>query len=225
MYIRTFFIYIIAFLCCLAQGAHYQVLQNDAQGWAVKINPAAYDVQTVKNVVPDSKSILAFNANYFWQGQVIGRLFNNSIEYTDINIDSYLRPIVYQDWKGRFHYKMQPDLYEMFYAKFVFQAGPTLITKGQINIRDKEERFRYDSIRPTNHISFGVTPHNKVIVFLSHELTLTQIAQKMKSFDCNYAIKLDGGNSSYLTFSPTKYSYKKHYKVVAGVIFKEKMYK
>src|SRR5690606_3655708 len=99
--------------------------------------------------------------------------------------------------------------------KLVFQAGPTLITQGRINIRDKEERFRYDSIRPTNHISFGVTSHNKIIIFLSYDSTITQIANKMKSFDCHYAIKLDGGNSSYLTFAPTKYAYKKYYKVVA----------
>lgn len=81
-------------------------------------------------------------------------------------------------------------------------GGPQLIKNGVVNITYCEEVFWGSGVYITDYrprTAVGYTNDNKVIMFVTNNMTITEVAQTMLSIGCYEAINLDGGGSSAIS--------------------------
>lgn len=77
-------------------------------------------------------------------------------------------------------------------------GGPTLIENSEINIKNKEEKFRYDIRISKKFTALGVTENKKLIIVTTFNRTMQDIAWCLKFLNCTEAMRLDGGSSTYI---------------------------
>ena len=77
-------------------------------------------------------------------------------------------------------------------------GGPMLVENSIINIRCSEEKFRYDVRTSRRFAAVGVDKENNLIVVTTFNRNLNDIAWCLHFLGCTEAMRLDGGNSTYL---------------------------
>lgn len=86
--------------------------------------------------------------------------------------------------------------------QWAIQSGPTLLYNGRIILNPGLEGFTDPALyRPTRRTAVGITKQNKLIfVVIPGKVTLKRTAIIMKKLGAVYAINLDGGASSGMSF-------------------------
>jgi hypothetical protein len=81
-------------------------------------------------------------------------------------------------------------------------GGPTLIRGGRIVLDPRAEGFTDRSLlRPTARTAVGITARNKLLlVAVSSPTRLGQLAKAMQALGAVYAVSMDGGSSSALSY-------------------------
>lgn len=198
---------------------NFEILENNNQFVAVKINPDAYQLN-IFVVNYDKSTIIAVNTSFYWNQTPIGWFKDNK------NLSSYLK---YEDIRPTFlidttkknqikKVKTQIDLEDYILA---FQAGPTLIENGKIVFRDKikEEKIRSDITRRTNHTAIGITKANKLVIIFGYNSNLLELSNKFLSYKCDSALNFDGGHSAFLKIEDKIFG---NYKPFVGLQFSRK---
>lgn len=83
------------------------------------------------------------------------------------------------------------------------QAGPRLVTNGQVTLNVKAEGFKDPKIRTGGaaRSALGITRDHKLILLTTGGATIPQLAQIMKQAGAYQAMNLDGGASSGLYYN------------------------
>jgi hypothetical protein len=193
---------------------NYEILRNDDDAVAIKINQRAYGVGFGRNQRLFSGGI-SFNINYSWLGKPIGILALGGSMCKNIitHETNGVRPC-YCIYKDDQKYP-NPDIQlgnaiidNISLCDCVIQAGPLLVadSKNVVKQSIRVGKFQEDAVRKAKHVSIGIKGSNnsnrKTVVLYSTEWTLNEIAQYFIDNGCNKAMKLDGGHVAALRFIP-----------------------
>lgn len=97
---------------------------------------------------------------------------------------------------------LKADGYQWDNVAYGLGGGPQLLKNGVINITYCEEVFWGSGVFMTDYrprTAVGYTQDNKVIMFVTNNMTITEVAQTMLAIGCYEAINLDGGGSSAIS--------------------------
>jgi hypothetical protein len=184
---------------------HYQLLSNDSNLVAFKINPRAYKPRLILKGRPSDRPGITISGNYNWRSVPIGILEVDDMVVTTISKYDHLRPILVHDrdtdaWSivGQKEY-----LKNGAHIDFAFQSGPTLIQNGEISVQSKEQKFRDDAIRSMTHqVALGIRADGKFIFVFAYGYTLDRLAKYLYDQGCVSAMKCDGGSCAFMQFIP-----------------------
>lgn len=161
----------------------FKILENSVERLVVLIDPVAYEGRLVfrDNPGPKPGALISFNTNYFWKDNVIGTFRQGPFEYVYRNPVPGERP-------------------KIGICGCTCQAGPLLVDEGDVIFEKSIRQGAYhpSTIRETTHVCGGYNEVNKYIISYFENATIKEMAWKMKALGCRYAIKFDGGHSSYL---------------------------
>jgi hypothetical protein len=82
-------------------------------------------------------------------------------------------------------------------------GGPLLLKNSEINVTCNEEWFKSDIKRSTIFTAIGVTNDGELIIIVTFNRSMNDIAWCFKYLDCTEAMRLDGGSSTYLYLENT----------------------
>lgn len=186
----------------------YEIIKYDPTVVVIKLNPPAYKIQLKTNEVLSKQGVISFNTNYSWKSKPIGYAMDKNNFSCNLLNPKYdlVRPCLCFDnnnnpriLEGKIITK---NNIKKFNLSIVIQAGPTLVRNSKIDIKLKEQIFRSDVARRTRQLSIGITKANKLVIIYSSKWALKEIAEQFIKYDCEQAIKLDGGHMAALKFAP-----------------------
>lgn len=180
---------------------NYQVIKHDRFFVVVKINPTGY---TAKLFGGRRYGVLSLSSSYSWKGQRIGRVKELLNKISSHPSHDELRPVfLFGSTSVDILHPKDEGFKEVWQdASVAFQAGPTLIWDGKVDIRSKEEIFQGDAVRRTQHVAIGITQHNKIIALYAANASMLTLAKELLSYDCIKAMKCDGGHMAHLHLLP-----------------------
>jgi hypothetical protein len=169
-------------------SSNHEILKDDAEVLAVKVNLAAFDARLILRGKADPSAELAWNGPYFWGPLPIGRLEAGGHKAVCLPSKGN-RPAIQTD-------------------KFSFEAGPLLVAGGLVKVVTgdswvyrssmTEGKFRPDVARKCDRLCVGLTGFGKLIVAHLKESDLMHAAYDMHRLGSIWAMTCDSGSSAAL---------------------------
>lgn len=179
---------------------NYEVLEHNKSFAAVKLNPIGYTAELFGG---RRRGLLSLTSSYSWKGKRIGLSKNLFQVVASSASHDEVRPVfLFGTSVNILHPSDEEFKNEWLEASVAFQAGPTLVWGGNVDIRSRVEIFRGDTIRRTQHTAIGVTKASKIIALYASSASMHELARKLISLGCTKGMKCDGGHMSHLHFIP-----------------------
>lgn len=149
------------------------------------------------------------NANFYWKRRPLGlivkdgRLVSAGIRYKPPRTAFVVRRVNGQQKASIAEvYIRRGRLYtrggRLTNVHTLVQAGPRLVTNGQITVNRRREGFRRDVYRRTRHVGLGITADGRVLIVGQGGVDLHQFARTFVRLGARDAMNLDGGHSATL---------------------------
>ena len=174
-------------------------LANDTYGRNIK--------DTTSSIAEDNNAIFAINGDYYGFRDY-GYVIRNGVLYRDIASDGNDALVIDENGDFSIVNESEVSAKELLNngAWQVLSFGPGLIENGEIVVGENEEVSQAKSSNPRTAIGQVDELHYIVVVAdgrtsESEGLSLYELAQVMKDYNCTTAYNLDGGGSSTMYFN------------------------
>lgn len=164
---------------------------------ALQVNPAAFAVRAfTKNRIPHGAA-LVLNANYYWEANHIGRMFDQGRFMPGLVSFAGVRPLLVLERTAHILEARVVD-FAQIRRETVVQAGPTLVWDGKVALGTVREGFRPDAVRKAAHVAVGVTAAHKLLAVYVSSMGAAELARLMADLGAVRAMKLDGGHAAVM---------------------------
>lgn len=177
----------------ISAAASAAILSQTAARVTVQVDPRAYRFEIRTNVSRfPASTVVAFNANYFWNGRPIGLC--SGFDYLPIYVAE--RPV------------LDLDTMSFGLGSRMIQAGPTLVRGYRplsVAITKQSEHFKDDVYRACPHVAVGVSRAGKLVLTYAPAWTLNQLSAYVATLGLKDAMNVDGGHSAMLFINGKRY--------------------